>query len=30
MQNIKTTQLYAHIIDYKITSDMLILRQKFM
>ena len=28
--NIKTTQLYARVIDSKISSDMLILRQKFM
>ena len=28
--NIKTTQLYARVIDSKISSDMLILRQKFI
>ena len=28
--NIKTTQLYAQVIDSKISSDMLILRQKFI
>jgi len=27
--NIKTTQLYARVIDSKISSDMLILREKF-
>ena len=28
--NIKTTQIYARVIDSKISSDMLILRQKFI
>ena len=28
--NIKTTQIYAQVIDSKISSDMLILRQKFI
>ena len=28
--NIKTTQLYARVIDSKISSDMLLLRQKFI
>ena len=27
--NIKTTQIYAQVIDSKISSDMLILRNKF-
>ena len=28
--NIKTTQIYARVIDSKVSSDMLILRQKFI
>ena len=28
--NIKTTQIYARVIDSKVSSDMQVLRQKFM
>jgi site-specific recombinase XerD len=28
--NIKTTQIYARVIDSKVSQDMLILRQKFI
>lgn len=28
--NIKTTQIYPHVIDSKVSSDMLKLRQKFI
>jgi site-specific recombinase XerD len=28
--NIKTTQIYAQVIDSKISADMMILRKKFV
>ena len=28
--NIKTTQIYARVIDSKVSQDMLILREKFI